>query len=107
MIIELLAQKLATEAEKLDFSREEDLKRSTPLLDALERLVLLGQMNRAKAKDLATFAPKKFTRLLSDAELRKELKPVRDSYNFPKRGPRGPRDDVAPPPPGSPAPEDG
>ena len=64
------------------------------LLDHLERLIFLGQMNRAKTRDLLHMAPKKYQRIMTDGELLAELKPVRDADNFPKRGPRGPREDV-------------
>lgn len=64
------------------------------LLDHLERLIFLGQMNRAKTRDLLHMAPKKYRKIMTDGELLAELKPVRDADNFPKRGPRGPREDV-------------
>jgi len=104
MIIELLSEKLLEQVKLLDLSNAEHLKNLESLEAHLERLVFIAQMNKAKTRDLMHLAPKKYRVLLSDEELRKKLRPVREGtqdeareHNFPKRGPRGPRDDVAPP----------
>ncbi len=94
MILVLLSEKLQKLAEQL-MESDAGIEKLGAVLDHLERLIFLGQMNRVKAKDLQHYAPKKYRRVLSDAELTKELRPVRDETNFPKRGPRGPREDAA------------
>lgn len=94
MILTVLAEKLGARVQELSISAE-SLVELESLLAHLERVIFLGQMNRAKTRDLLHMAPKKYQRVLSDAELIKELRPVRDETNFPKRGPRGPREDAA------------
>lgn len=89
MILDLLTEAIEKKVQDGAFV-EADLER-------LEKIIFLGQMNRAKTRDLIHLAPKKYQRLMSDAEVMAELRPVRDTYNFPRRGPRGPRDDIAPP----------
>lgn len=95
MVLELLAGKLEKEIDRLDLSKPEDLDRCDRLIQSLEKVIFLGQMNKAKVRDLIHLAPKKYHRVLSDEELRKQLKPLRDEVNFPKRGPKGPREDVS------------
>jgi hypothetical protein len=95
MIITLLTEKVGARVENITLEGK-GVAELEPLLDHLERLIFLGQMNRAKVRDLVHMAPKKYQRILSDAELTAELRPVRDADNFPKRGPRGPREDVSP-----------
>lgn len=105
MVLELLAGKLAAKLEKLDLEQPGALEELERMLPVLERMVLLNQMNRVKTRDLANFAPKRYQTLLSDEEMRKKLVSLRPEvlpteareHQFPKRGPRGPREDVAPP----------
>lgn len=93
-VLILLTEKVQMRLEELalDGKGVEELDH---LLDHLERLIFLGQMNRAKTRDLLHMAPKKYRKIMTDGELLAELKPVRDADNFPKRGPRGPREDAA------------
>jgi hypothetical protein len=93
-IIILLAEKLQTRIETL-MESDDGFEKLTPALDHLERVIMMRQMNVAKTKDLLHLAPKKYKRVLTDDELKKELRPVRDTDNFPRRGPRGPREDAA------------
>lgn len=93
-ILVLLAEKLQVRILKL-METEDGHEKLTPALDHLERVIMMRQMNVAKAKDLLHLAPKKYKRVLTDDELKKELRPVRDTDNFPRRGPRGPREDAA------------
>jgi hypothetical protein len=95
-IITLLAEKLQMRVEKL-LEEPDGVEKLGPYMEHLERLVFLNQMNKAKVRDLAHLAPAKYRKLVNDADLIKKLRPVRDEVNFPKRGPPGPREDVAPP----------
>lgn len=106
MVLEILATKLARKVEEIDLEKPDALGELERMLPVLERLVFLNQMNRVKTRDLANFAPKKYARIASDEEMRRELVKMRPNvltdearnHQFPKRGPRGPREDVAPPP---------
>lgn len=93
-ILVLLAEKLQERIATL-MQTDAGFEKLTPALDHLERVIMMRQMNVAKAKDLMHLAPKKYKRVLADDELKKELREVRDTDNFPRRGPRGPREDAA------------
>lgn len=97
MILVLLAEKLQARVEKA--LEEKDDEGLTKSLDHLERVIMFRQMNVAKTKDLQAFMPKKYKRIVSDDEIKKRLRPLRDEEEmeppFPKRGPRGPREDAA------------
>lgn len=96
MIIGLLCGKLEKMAADIEPTIE-GLAAMEKITHHLEKLVFLRQMNLAKVRDLANFAPKQYRTVLTDENIRQRLRETRDSDNFPKRGPRGPRDNVAPP----------
>lgn len=99
MIIERLAEKISAALDLVALD-ESGLKHMDELLARLEKLVFLRQMNAAKVEALKGFAPKAYKSVLTDEAIRNQLKPIRNEvreYQFPKPGPRGPREDVAPP----------
>lgn len=96
MVLQLLTDKVTARVQELQLDAK-SLPELELLLNHLERIIFLNQMNRAKVRDLAHMAPKKYRAILTDAEIMKELRPTRDDLgNFPKKGPRGPREDVSP-----------
>lgn len=96
MVLQLLAEKVTARVQELELDAK-SLPELELLLNHLERIIFLNQMNRAKVRDLAHMAPKKYRTILTDADIMAELRPTRDELggNFPKKGPRGPRENVA------------
>lgn len=96
MVLQLLAEKVTKRVQGLELDAK-SLPELEMLLNHLERIIFLNQMNRAKVRDLSHMAPKKYRAILTDAEIMRELRPTRDDLgsNFPKKGPRGPRENVS------------
>lgn len=65
------------------------------ILERIRSLLELDQLNRLKVAQLTQLAPMKGRRLLHDKSAINELKKIRDTDNFPVKGPKGPRGSIA------------